>query len=74
MKDKIDYDLWWSNLTISQKERIAKKITKEECVYPKCTLVWKELGDDKKEWIHKHCTSKHGCVIEEFTEGQTMSY
>jgi len=62
-------DLWWSSLTIRQKERIAWKVTGQEIAYPACTSVWKELSDEKKQKIYDHCTSAHGLQMDDWKEG-----
>lgn len=74
------YDKWWSSLTIFQKERIAKKISKEsgdddaDVTYPACTDLWNKLTLRKKITIYYHCTDKHGYLLKEWKEGQSMSY
>jgi len=73
-------DAWWASLTTSQKERIATKVASRnsdivtEITYPACTAMWNDLKEEKKQWIHGHCTDKHGYLLPEWKEGQSMSY
>ena len=77
---KVELDNWWCGLTRNQKERIASKAASkqkgEDIVvnYPACTQWWNELPLDKKEWLHEHCTDKHGYLLKEWTEGRSYSY
>ena len=61
---------WWASLTITEKERIAGKITGREVFYPECTAVWNSLSQEKKEQIESHCTFKHGDVLLEWKDGK----
>lgn len=75
-------DEWWASLTIAQKERVAGRIVANEqtesprpsVVYPACTAIWMALPDERKEWIYDHCTNAHGLVIDDWTEGYSLSY
>ena len=71
---KYSLDDWWIQLTITEKERIAGKLFKDDNKYPKCTAHWLALSDEIKQKIHDHVTDKHGHVMTEFTEGVTYSY
>ena len=67
-------DIWWSNLTIAHKERIAAKILgmsnpTEESRYPKCTEIWKGLSFEQKQAIYKHCTDEHGYLLHGWVDG-----
>lgn len=79
MKEQ-DLDAWWCGLTCSQKERIASKIASKQngaptvVVYPECSEWWNALDAEKKEFIHDHCTDKHGYLLEEWSEGSSYSY
>ncbi|MCQ2146444.1 MAG: hypothetical protein MJZ16_02905 [Bacteroidales bacterium] len=48
----INLDIWWSSLTVAQKERIATKGNKSETLYPACTAWWNSLPKERKEIIH----------------------
>ena len=53
-----ELEIWWSSLSVAQKERIARKaLTKESpegkvdeslVQYPACTRWWLGLGQDRK--------------------------
>jgi len=73
-----DLDLWWSSLTIAQKERIARKsLTKaaggaapEESAYqyPACSVWWNSIDESSREKIHDHCVGRHGYLLKEWNE------
>lgn len=71
---------WFCSLTIKQKEHIACKILlkhkrdAKEGLYPKSVLVWNELDTEKKNWIHSHCTDKHGMWIQEAGDAPFYSF
>ena len=71
---------WWCGLTRGQKERIASKATTKRSgtptvvVYPECTEWWNSIELDVKQWLHDHCTDKHGYLLEEWSEGKSYSY
>jgi len=75
-----DLDKWFTSLTVSQKERIARKIvekgfkTYEKTSYPSCTRIWNKQPVEYKQSIHDHCTDKHGLLLPEWREGKVMSY
>lgn len=77
---KEDLNKWWSGLTVTQKEHIASKVVSKrdgpptQIHYPACTVVWNELSDEQQEFIHDHCTDKHGMILPEWQEGDTYSY
>ena len=71
-----DLEIWWSSLTIAQKERIARKAQKkaspdgtvdEELVrYPACTRWWIAQDATDKQRIHDHCVDRHGYLLQEW--------
>jgi hypothetical protein len=73
-----DLEIWWSSLTIAQKERIARKAQKkaspdgtvdEELVrYPACTRWWIAQDAADKQRIHDHCVDRHGYLLQEWNE------
>lgn len=74
-------NIWWSSLTIAQKERIACKIVDkgmaewdDTITYPACTRLWASLTDEQQQRIHDHCTDAHGYLLKEWSEGKGMSY
>lgn len=76
-----DLTKWWSSLTILNKERIASKAVEHKLIdwhggtnYPNCTRLWHALSESQKEAIYEHCTDKHGHVLKEWREGESMSY
>lgn len=73
-------DLWWSTLTVKEKERIATKIARidnpdaPEQTYPSCSYLWQKMSAETKQKVHDHCHDDHGLVMEKWTEGRPMSY
>lgn len=73
-------DIWWSSLTIVQKERIAAKAAEKEgnkdadVTYPACTRWWNSITEERRQWIYDHCTDKHGLLLAKWKEGKSMSY
>jgi hypothetical protein len=73
-----DVNIWWTSLSVSQKERVAKKglakfagekkPSENEYQYPACTIWWNNLSEEQKAWIHDHCVNKHGYVLQEWDE------
>lgn len=63
-----DLNLWWTSLSVAQKERVAKKGQAGDYQYPACSAWWNALPEEKKEWIHDHCVNKHGYVLQEWDE------
>ena len=72
-----DLDIWWSSLTIAQKERIARKgqikatgaeVEESLYLYPACSCWWNTLDDTTKEKIHDHCEGRHGYFLHEWNE------
>ena len=71
-------EIWWSSLTIAQKERIARKglakahpdaqVNEDEVRYPACSRWWNSLPDEQKETIHDHCVDRHGYLLLEWKE------
>ena len=71
-------EIWWSSLTIAQKERIARKglskanpdapVNEDEVRYPACSRWWNSLPDEQKETIHDHCVDRHGYLLLEGKE------
>jgi len=64
------YDIWWSSLKITEKERIASKVKGEKVYYPECTTVWNELDDEKQQIIHDHCNDSHGLILGVWKDGK----
>ena len=73
-----ELEIWWSSLSISQKERIARKAARKaspdgtvdeaQVRYPACTAWWNNLPEDRKQMIHDHCEGHHGYLLEEWNE------
>lgn len=73
-----ELEIWWSSLTIAQKERIARKgakkaspdgnIDEAQVRYPACTAWWNSLPDDMKLKIHDHCTDRHGYILSDWND------
>ena len=55
-------NIWWSALTIAQKERIAAKAAEKEgnkdadVRYPACSRWWISISEEQRQWIYDHCT------------------
>lgn len=64
------YDIWWSSLKVTEKERIASKIKGEKVYYPECTEVWNALDAEKQQKIHDHCTDAHGLILLDWVDGK----
>jgi len=67
------YDIWWTGLTVKQKERIAKKVTGVDTFYPAATNVWMGLPEDRKARIYEHCKSGHGYLDPVENEGNPLT-
>jgi len=73
-------DTWFCSLTVKQKEHIAVKVKMKRGedpktgIYPFCSDVWMSLDAEKKNWIHDHCTDRHGMWIQEEGDGPIYSY
>lgn len=81
MNTNDELNIWWSSLTIAQKERIACKIADRQVVewndtitYPACTRLWACLTTEQQQKIHDHCTDAHGYLLNDWSEGNGMSY
>ena len=71
-----ELDLWWSTLSIKEKERIARKglskaspdgkVDDSKVFYPACTAWWEGLDEDRKTKIHDHCVDSHGLLMTEW--------
>ena len=79
--DERKLEIWWSSLTISQKERIGGKIMSKQtegkvntALYPECSRVWNALSIEQKQAIYDHCTDDHGYLLQEWKEGRAFSY
>ena len=69
-------EIWWSSLTIAQKERIARKgqtkaspdgkVDEAKVRYPACTCWWNALPDADKQKIHDHCVDRHGYLLSDW--------
>jgi len=62
-------DIWWTSLKVTEKERIAFKVTGKTIYYPECTDVWTSLDEASKQKIYDHCTKAHGLELGEWNEG-----
>ena len=73
-----ELEMWWSSLTIAQKERIAHKALKkaahggqfseEDATYPGCSRWWCSLDAEAQTRIHDHCETHHGYVMSEWND------
>lgn len=73
-----ELELWWASLPVARKEEIARKgiakgsgsdsFNESDVTYPACSRWWLSLSNEKKEWIHAHCTNRHGYVRSEWTD------
>ena len=73
MPETKDLDIWWSSLSIAQKERIARKgltkanpgsrIEESDVTYPACTTWWLSLSPQRKAYLREHCEGRHGYVM-----------
>ena len=73
-----ELEIWWSSLTIAQKERIARKAQKkaspdgkvdDELVrYPACTRWWNSQDLAVQQKIHDHCVDRHGYLLQEWND------
>ena len=70
-----EQDIWWSSLSIKEKERIARKANAdiENQRYPGCTDWWNSIPLEKQLWVKNHCEKKHGIYSPEWTEGNMLS-
>ena len=76
---KKDLEIWWSSLSIKQKERIARKgmsktspdgsVDEDKVRYPACTQWWNSMDIEKQTLIHDHCVDRHGYILNEWNEG-----
>ena len=74
----LELEKWWASLTISQKERIARKglskispdgnIDESLVTYPACSAWWSSLDDDTRIFIYGHCVDTHGFLLKEWNE------
>ena len=73
-----ELDIWWSSLTIAQKERIARKgqakavgkenIDESLVLYPGCTRWWNALPRERQQAIHDHCIHRHSYLLKEWDD------
>ena len=73
-----ELDIWWTSLSIGQKERIAKKgLSKaspdgkadmDQVRYPACTRWWNSLPDEQRKFVHDHCVGHHGYLQKEWDD------
>lgn len=74
---QVELNLWWSSLSVSQKEYIATKIVQKnnpdagKILYPACTEIWVQLSNEIKDKIHDHCIKNHGLIMDDWSEGLT---
>ena len=71
-------EIWWSSLTIAQKERIARKgqtkaspdgkVDEALVRYPACTRGWNAVPDVEKQKIHGHYVDRHGYLLADWNE------
>ena len=71
-------EIWWSSLTIAQKERIARKaqskaspdgkVDDELVRYPACTRWWNAQDLEAKQWVHDHCVDRHGYLLQDWND------
>ena len=76
--DNSELELWWSSLTVAQKERVARKglskaspdkrVDTAQYSYPACSAWWKSLDAERKQSIHDHCADRHGYLMHEWNE------
>ena len=75
---KEDLESWWASLSITQKERIARKALKKKSadgqvdeslvLYPACSRWWVALDEESRLRIHDHCVTKHNYLQEEWND------
>ena len=73
-----EFEIWWSSLAISQKERIARKaaaksspdgsVDESQVKYPACTRWWNDLPESRKKEIHDHCADQHGYLLQDWND------
>lgn len=66
-------DIWWSSITVAQKERIARKANQKEVPYPECTRWWLSLPEERKQKIHDHCVDSHGLFLRDWNDGNPFT-
>lgn len=77
---KTQLDDWYCSLSIKQKEHIACKVLLKQGLdpknglYPNCISVWTQLDLETQNWIHDHCTDRHGMWIQEGGDAPIYSY
>lgn len=72
--------IWWTSLSIAQKERIAAKAyskahpaeeTDYSCVkYPACSVWWNSLDQEQQQTIHDHCVDRHGYLLQDWNDAK----
>lgn len=68
-----ELDMWWANLRIAYKERIASKANNRDMKYPECTEWWNNADVDTKQRIYNHCSENHGYYLEPWREGKSFT-
>ena len=73
-----ELELWWSSLTVAQKERVAmkgqskashdKRVDPSLVTYPACSVWWNSLPEERKQQIHDHCVDRHGYLLHEWND------
>ncbi len=71
-----ELEIWWSSLSVVQKERVARKgmsktspdgtVDESMVTYPACTCWWNSLPEERKAMIHDHCIDRHGYLLNEW--------
>lgn len=76
--NKGELEIWWSSLSVPQKERIARKglsktapdgiIDESLVLYPACTGWWNSLDEAAQVKIHDHCVGRHGYLLKDWDD------
>ena len=75
--NKGELEIWWSSLSVPQKERIARKgmtkaaggdVDESLILYPACTCWWNGLSEERKVRIHDHCVGHHGYLLKDWDD------
>ncbi|MBQ6576262.1 MAG: hypothetical protein IJL91_00745 [Bacteroidales bacterium] len=73
-----ELEKWWASLSISQKERIARKglskaspdgsVDESFVQYPGCSRWWSGLDEKTRILIYGHCVDTHGYLLKEWND------